>query len=394
VTDILQAKTSDTCVVTCIALPISPVAGVEEGIAANAKNHVVDALDEVGTMATINTTEPVTVWVLEYPENPYPDAPLPENVIPVFVDVFMSSSDSVVWPIYVERHYTDEEAAGLDETMLAIYYYKEGAWHRCRETGVYPERNVVWARMYGDEVTGSVTVIGELPAAAAFELSDLTVAPLQVEVSEAVTVSVKVTNVGDESGNYTVTLKIDGVIEETETVTLDGGASTIVSFTVVREVAGTYGVEVDGLTGSFVVVRPPAPAEFEFSDLVTPFLVRVGESANFSVAVTNVGEESGSHNVTFKVDGTVVDSRTVTLNGGESTSVSFSFTPEVAETYTVWVDGLSGSVTAIAPAPSPPPTPKPFPWTWIIGIIVAAVAVVVVVYLVSKRSLFSSWGVF
>lgn len=391
VTDNMQATGSDTCLVTCKVLPLSPVAGVDEGVAADEKDYVVDALDEANVTVTVNTTLSVTVTILRYPENPYPDAPLPEIVIPVFVDIFVSNQDSVVWPIYVERHYTDEEATGLDEAMLVIYCYREGAWHRCRETGAYPELNVVWARMYRDEVAGSVTVIGEIPSAAAFEFSDLSVAPLEVEVVESVSVSVKVTNVGDLSGNCTVTLKIDGVVEGAETVTLDGGASTTVSFTVMRNVSGTYGVEVDGLTGSFVVVRLPVPAEFVLSDFVTPFIVRVGEVANVSVTVTNVGEEAGSHTVTFKVKGAVVDSRTVELGGGESTSVGFSFTPEVAEIYTVSVDGLTGSVTAIAPPP-PPPEEKPFPWPLVIGVVVVAVALVVVFYLVSRRSKFSSWG--
>lgn len=42
-------------------------------------------------------------------------------------------------------------------------------------------------------------------------------------------------------------------------MTLPGGATETVIFTVSRDVEGTYNVEIDGLTGTFVVTAPPAP---------------------------------------------------------------------------------------------------------------------------------------
>ena len=56
-----------------------------------------------------------------------------------------------------------------------------------------------------------------------------------------------------------MTLKIDNIVEATEDVTLAGGATGTVTFTVSKDIEGTYIVEVDGLIGSFTVVKPPAP---------------------------------------------------------------------------------------------------------------------------------------
>lgn len=39
--------------------------------------------------------------------------------------------------------------------------------------------------------------------------------------------------------------------------------------------------------------------------------------------------------------------KTVTLNPGESKAVTFSFTPTIARSYTVSIDGLSGSFVAL-----------------------------------------------
>ena len=99
-----------------------------------------------------------------------------------------------------------------------------------------------------------------LPPPANFELSNLVIRPAAVLAGDTVTISVMVTNVGDLSGDYAVILRIDGAIEAAQTVTVDAGAFETVTFTVVRMVAMTYGVEVDGLFGSFTVSPPPPTA--------------------------------------------------------------------------------------------------------------------------------------
>jgi hypothetical protein len=109
----------------------------------------------------------------------------------------------------------------------------------------------------------SFTVIAAAPPSpAAFKVSSLIISPSQVSVGEYVSISVTVKNTGDLKGTYTVTLKINGTVEAIENVTLAGGATKSVPFSVVENTEGTYIVEVDGLTGSFSVV---APAQLEVS---------------------------------------------------------------------------------------------------------------------------------
>ncbi|MCD6480522.1 PKD domain-containing protein [Candidatus Bathyarchaeota archaeon] len=377
VTDDLGATDSDTCVVTVEAPPTPPERWYEEGVPANATNYIVDATEEANATLTLNTTAPTTVQILRYPDNPHPEVPLPRNAVPKFIDIAIGNLDAVQWPIYVEVHYTDEEIAGRDESSLGLYYYKNGAWHRCRETGVYPDRNIVWARMYRDEVDGVPIVIGEIvaPAPAAFELSDLSISPTEVLVGRDVSISVKVTNVGGQAGSYMVTLKIEGVTVDTETVTLDAGESTTVTFTVRKMIAGTYSVEVDGLKGSFKVKTPPAPAKFELSDLsVSPKEVGPGEAVTVSVKVSNVGEESGVTTVKVKLDGEVVDSKTITLDGGSSTTVTFTVSSDVEGTHTVEVDGLIDTFTVTVPA-------KPVRWPLYVGVAVLVIVIIAVVVL-------------
>ena len=113
-----------------------------------------------------------------------------------------------------------------------------------------------------DGLSGSFTVVAPLIVLepAAFSVSSLSVSPrLEVEPGETVTITVSVANTGGESGSYTVVLKIDGVKEAEERVTIAAGESQTVSFSVTREEAGTYFVDVSGLTGSFTVKEEVVP---------------------------------------------------------------------------------------------------------------------------------------
>jgi len=78
-----------------------------------------------------------------------------------------------------------------------------------------------------------------------------------IQIGGVITISVKVANVGDEEGNYTVRLMINNEVEGSRTVTLAGGESTTVAFTIAERDAGTYSIEVDGLRSAFTVKAAP-----------------------------------------------------------------------------------------------------------------------------------------
>lgn len=96
-------------------------------------------------------------------------------------------------------------------------------------------------------------------AEAEFTITGLIISPTEVYPSEQVNISAKVTNVEDAEGTYTVTLKAEGLIEQTEQVTLSSEASQSVTFTVVKHQPGIYQVEIDGLQGSFAVEEQVIP---------------------------------------------------------------------------------------------------------------------------------------
>jgi len=90
----------------------------------------------------------------------------------------------------------------------------------------------------------------------------------------------------------------------------------------------------------------PPVAEFKISNLViSPEEVNPGQIVTISCLVTNIGTEAGSY--TVRMGGDFMAEQTVTLQPGESKTVSFEVTPEVAKSYSVTVDGLHGSFKAV-----------------------------------------------
>lgn len=90
--------------------------------------------------------------------------------------------------------------------------------------------------------------------------------------------------------------------------------------------------------------KPPG-AEFRVSDLVvSPTIVNPGQVVTISCTVTNMTDQAGDYTVTL--GGDFMAEQSVTLEPGESRTIAFEVTPTAAKTYSVMVDGLSGTFRA------------------------------------------------
>ncbi|WP_254280247.1 CARDB domain-containing protein [Haloarcula marina] len=233
-----------------------------------------------------------------------------------------------------------------------------------------------------DSASASIT-IEPVPDPANFDVSNLD-APASATQGDTIDVSADVTNTGDETATQTIEFRIDidgdGQISDesalaTEDVTLDGGESTTVDFTDI-DTSGlspgdyTHGVvsEDDSESGQITITAVPDPANFDVSNLDAPASATQGDTIDVSADVTNTGDESATQTVEFRIDTdgdgqisdeAAVDSESLTLAGGESTTVEFTgidtsgFSPG---DYTHGVvsedDSATGSLT-IEPVPDP-----------------------------------------
>jgi len=107
-------------------------------------------------------------------------------------------------------------------------------------------------------------------------------------------------------------------------------------------------------------------AKFEFTNLaITPLDVKQGRDATISVDVKNIGTAAGNYTVDLKVNDTVVDTKNIDLDIGESMSLEFKHTEKEPGTYTVKVATLNT-------------TYEVFEGSGVIWYVLGAIAVVVV----------------
>ena len=111
--------------------------------------------------------------------------------------------------------------------------------------------------------------------------------------------------------------------------------------------------------------------------------------------MANSGGTEGSYSVILKINGVKEAEKSLTLAAGTSQDVSFSVRKADPGSYTISVDGSSGSFAVVAPTPSPPlpeeeevpeaPVKPPINWPLIGGIIAGMVAVIALLIFVLFR---------
>ncbi|MCJ7514420.1 MAG: hypothetical protein MUO89_00395 [Dehalococcoidia bacterium] len=102
-----------------------------------------------------------------------------------------------------------------------------------------------------DGLSGIFIIIPLVPAS--FTVSNLVIAPERAKQGENIIISTMVTNNGELPGTYSATLKLKGAVESTEEISLGPGENRKISFKIAKTTPGFYNVDLDGLTGRFVV---------------------------------------------------------------------------------------------------------------------------------------------
>lgn len=125
---------------------------------------------------------------------------------------------------------------------------------------------------------------------------------------------------------------------------------------------GRYRFEADSPGFSSFAIGTNAPLSIVINGTLDQTEIEAGETAAATATVNNRGENPVTHTVDLTADGETVASETVTVGGGEITTIPLAFEPE-AGVYELAVDDVSiGSLTVTAEEP-------PVPWWLPIGAI-------------------------
>jgi hypothetical protein len=152
----------------------------------------------------------------------------------------LSSSQVEYWASPIRT--TDTDGAMVTNHLVHLAQLAPGTTYNYRVVSVDESGNVAVCE------GGTFTTPG-----ATFSVSGLAINPTRVYTGKKVTISILVSNSGYATGTYSVTFKVNNVVEASRTVTLTAGTSQQVTFTTVKYTPGYYMVNVNGLTGTFQV---------------------------------------------------------------------------------------------------------------------------------------------
>ncbi len=203
-----------------------------------------------------------------------------------------------------------------------------------------------------DEVASTTITVTENESAgqANFDVTSFD-APAEANPGEDVTVTATVENTGNATGTQSVEYLFDGAVENTTELTLDAGSNATVEFAATMpNQTGAYehGVATDDDQQSAnvsVVESDPDPAYFQVTNVNGPAEAAQGEEITVTATLTNTGDEAATQTIWLffmaasdaKQDFSALgaqgmmerykpqSSQQVTLAGGESTTVEFTY---------------------------------------------------------------------
>jgi len=163
-----------------------------------------------------------------------------------------------------------------------------------------------------------------------FEVTNIRVTPSEVRQGDIVAVDAEIKNTADVEATPTVELRASGNPTDLVEPTIRGRATTEVTL---RWNSANYNgpveltVSANGVHESTTVEikEPLEPAAFGITSFSAPNEITRGETATITSTIENTGELEGTPTVELSVDDTQVDSTDPSIDGGETTAVSFSW---------------------------------------------------------------------
>lgn len=147
-------------------------------------------------------------------------------------------------------------ASGVDPATVRLYRYVDGDWATLPTHVV--ERTDGFVRYQADSPGFSTFAVGIAEPDVA--VTDASLDRTTITAGETATLHVTLSNRGDLAGSFAAEFVSDGVVLETRTVTVDAGATTVLTFDHRFDTPGEYAISSGGVdAGTLVVAAPAAP---------------------------------------------------------------------------------------------------------------------------------------
>lgn len=164
-------------------------------------------------------------------------------------------------------YYDAQIPAGMDENLLLVARWDDRIeeWVAFENPIVDTEKNTASVSFYE---SGIYTILAPV-SPPVFDIRDIQIFPTNVAPGDEVNLRCRVTNTGTVAGYYELVFKLNGSTQEVKRISLAGGESREITFSVIRNSPGTYNVEINGLTGSYQISASELPATHTTTNTTT-----------------------------------------------------------------------------------------------------------------------------
>lgn len=185
-----------------------------------------------------------------------------------------------------------------------------------------------------DGLSGTFSVEEPLTPAD-ISVTSLTLSQKEIAPGDTVTVTLVLVNNGQQTGTEEISLLVDGDVDQSREITVLGSATEPVTFGVSRSLPGTYTVSVGEFTETFRVIAG-ALEDLEYGLSITivetsetfavgrgAINIEPGQTLEVKVSVGNTNQHPVERTIDLMVDGTIMESREIELDAGETKDLTF-----------------------------------------------------------------------
>lgn len=193
-------------------------------------------------------------------------------------------------------------------------------------------------------------IIGGLTGCATteFEVGSISITPGEIVAGNTFTVEAGISNIGENDGTFTATLKLDERVFDKKKVMVAAGATKTIRFDCVVETPGVHSLRLNDSTATFTALKP---ADFKVTFLSVPAEAFAREAIVVEANVINIGDLEGVYNALLMVNGTETVGKDITIAPGVTETVSLTVTIEVLGTHTIGLDGAAATLTVFLSFP-------------------------------------------
>lgn len=180
------------------------------------------------------------------------------------------------------------------------------------------------------------------------EVGPISIADSEIVAGEAFTVEANVTNIGEDDGTFTASIRLDEKVVDRKKVWIAAGTTEIAQFDCIAETPGTHTLKLKDSSATFTALKP---ADFEVTLPSIPTEAYTRQATVIQANVTNTGEVEGIYNGRLMVDGIEKASSDTPIAPGATETISFTMTIDTPGTYTISLDGVTATLTVFLAFP-------------------------------------------